>query len=314
MTSDTTPALATFGGDTMGTTWRIKCVAPRHDLHALHRDVDAVLQDVIAQMSHWEPGSDISRFNRAAPGWHPLPQALFDVLHFALEVARDSDGAFDPAIGELVRLWGFGPNPNVLLPPDDAAIEVALARGGWRRLELRAADRHAFQPGGLQLDLSAIAKGDAVDRIATLLREQGITDALVEIGGELFGQGRKPDGTPWRVLIEHDPDDDAMPPILQLDGRAVATSGDRWHHHDIDGRTHAHTLDPRNGRPLPVAPASVTVVAHRAMHADAWATALGVLGPEAGLAWARERGIAVRFLSADGTARTTPAFDACVLA
>ena len=314
MTPAITPALATFGGETMGTTWCIKCVAPRHDLHALHRDAEAVLHDVVAQMSHWEPASDISRFNRAAAGWHPLPQALFEVLQCAMEVARDSDGAFDPAIGALVRLWGFGPNPNTRLPPAGADIEAAHARGGWRKLALRQADRHAFQPGGLQLDLSAIAKGHAVDRVASRLRELGIADALVEIGGELLGRGAKPDGTPWRVLVEHDPDDEAMPPILQLDGRAVATSGERWHRHHVDGRDYAHTLDPRTGRPLNDAPAAVTVVAERAMHADAWATALGVLGPAAGLAWAHERGIAARFLLADGSARSTSAFDACVLA
>lgn len=317
MSATTTPALATFGGDTMGTTWSVRCVAPRHDLHALHRGVQAVLGDVIAEMSHWAPDSAISRFNRAPSGWHALPEHLYAVLRFALEIARDSDGAFDPAIGELVRLWGFGPQPNTALPPADAAIDTARSRCGWRRLALRDEDRHALQPGGMQLDLSAIAKGHAVDRVADWLRAQGIDSLLVEIGGELFGAGRKPDDSPWRVLVEHDPEREqaeADPPILQLDGVAVATSGDRWHRHQIDGRTHAHTLDPRSGRPLAQAPANVTVVAGSAMHADALATALSVLGPDAGVAWATARGIAVRFLLADGRTHATLDFQRYVLA
>ena len=317
MSGTATLALATFGGDTMGTTWSVRCVAPRRNLHALHRGAQAVLDDVIAQMSHWAPDSAISRFNRARSGWHALPEGLYVVLRFALDIARGSDGAFDPSIGELVRLWGFGPQPSTALPPLEDAIDAARGRSGWTRLALRDEDRHAFQCGGMQLDLSAIAKGHAVDRVAAWLRTQGIDSLLVEIGGELFGTGRKPDGSPWRVLVEHDPEREeaeADPPILQLDGVAVATSGDRWHRHDIDGRRHAHTLDPRSGRPLAQAPAKVTVVADSAMRADALATALSVLGPHAGIAWADARGIAVRFLLADGSTRATPGFRRHVVA
>lgn len=317
MSGIATPALATFGGDTMGTTWSVKCVAPRHDLHALHRGVQAVLDDVVAQMSHWVADSAISRFNRAPQGWHALPGHLYAVLRFALDIARDCAGAFDPTIGELVRLWGFGPQPNTALPPDNLAIDAARARCGWTRLTLRDEDCHAFQPGGMQLDLSAIAKGYAVDRVSGQLQAQGVDSLLVEIGGELFGTGRKPDGSPWRVLVEHDPyreEAEADPPILQLDGLAVATSGDRWHRHTVNGRTHAHTLDPRSGRPLPQAPANVTVIADSAMRADALATALSVLGADAGMAWARARGIAGRFLLADGALRATPDFHRHVVA
>ena len=167
--------------------------------------------------------------------------------------------------------------------------------------------------GGVRLDLSAIAKGFGADRVAEHLREVGIGDALVEVGGELHGVGRKPDGSPWRVLVEAGPEEDdhsLEPCVLDLDGLAVATSGDRWHHYTRrdehgDERRYTHTIDPRSGAPVEHAAVAVTVVARDAMHADAWATALTVLGEAAGFALAEREGLAVRYLSrdVDGTLR-----------
>ena len=163
-----------------------------------------------------------------------------------------------------------------------------------------------LQPGGLELDLSAIAKGFGVDHVAARLRDQGIAAALIEVGGELAGYGRKPDGQRWRVLVESAPEEDAHaktpPRVLALDGKAVATSGDRWHHYQADGEAYSHSLDPRTGRPVRQVAAAVTVVADDAMHADAWATALTVLGREHGMALAEREGLAARYLhrAADG--------------
>ncbi|WP_042832493.1 FAD:protein FMN transferase, partial [Xanthomonas citri] len=172
-------------------------------------------------------------------------------------------------------------------------------RCGWQRLQLDG--RRVLQPGAAALDLSGIAKGFGVDCVHRALLQSGIDSALIEVGGELFGYGRKPDASAWRVLVESAPDEDAgsaLPPrVLALDGLAVATSGDRWHRFDADGTRYTHTLDPRTGAPVPHAPAAVTVLAPDAMQADAWATAMTVLGADAGLAHARKAELAVRFLA-----------------
>lgn len=304
----------TLAGETMGTTWCVKLVAPRAALHALHDGIQAQLDRVVAQMSTWLADSDLSRFNRAAAGsWVALPEELFTVLRCALEIAEASDGAFDPTVGPLVDLWGFGPKGRIHGIP--AAEELAAVRDriGWQRLALRAESREALQPGGAQVDLSAIAKGYAVDLVATHLRQRGIASGLVEVGGELYGYGRKPDGTAWRVLVEVDPDrDDDAPHVLRLQEKAVATSGDRWHRYRHEGDEYAHTLDPRTGKPVEHAPVAVTVVVADAMRADAWATALTVLGAEAGLTLARRHALAARFVvrGETGTAATaTPGFE-----
>lgn len=272
------------------------------DLRALHAGIEAQLAQVVRQMSTWEPDSDISRYNRAAAGeWLSVPPQFAQVLACALEIAEASDGAFDPAVGALVGLWGFGAHACNTVP-DAAALAAAHARSGWRRIAFDAGNQRVLQPGGLQLDLSAIAKGYAADQVASHLRDAGIAGALVDVGGELVGRGRKPDGTPWRVLVEAGPEEDDHrldARVLILDGVAVATSGDRWHHYTRDGRRYTHTIDPRSGEPVEHAPAAVSVVAGDAMHADAWATALSVLGADAGHALALRLGLAARFLWRD---------------
>ncbi|MFT4255495.1 MAG: FAD:protein FMN transferase [Pseudoxanthomonas sp.] len=308
--SSTPLSLATLGGETMGTSWSVKlAVSPKADLHALHAGIRSKLDLVVRQMSTWETDSDISAYNRAAAGaWQMLPEEFFAVLSCALQIARDSDGAFDPSIGPLVALWGFGAHAQPRRAPGADTLDALRARIGWQRIELHGDTRHVLQPGGMQLDLSAIAKGYAVDLVATHLRDSRIESALVEVGGELFGYGRKPDGTPWRVLVETAPEEDdelSEPRVLDLDGMAIATSGDRWHRYDALDENggairHSHSIDPRSGVPVAHAPAAVTVVASDAMHADAWATALTVMGARAGFDFAQARGLAARFVARDG--------------
>lgn len=300
-----------LGGETMGTTWSVRLVAD--DIPAgLFAGITRVLGQVVAQMSTWEPGSDLSRFNAAPAGtWHDLPEDLFTVIEHALLLAEHSGGAFDPTIGPVVDLWGFGPGGGRSVPAPDR-ITAALARCGWRRLLLDRDRRRALQPGGLYMDLSGIAKGYAVDLVARGVGEAGIAAYLVEIGGELRGHGVKPDGTPWWTALET-PAGIASETIVALHGLSAATSGD-YRKFFIDGETrYAHTIDPRTGRPTAGDLASVTVLHPDCMRADALATVLGVLGVMDGMAWARERGVAARFLSRDGVGfreRTTPAFDA----
>ncbi|MEG0186772.1 MAG: FAD:protein FMN transferase, partial [Stenotrophomonas sp.] len=177
--------IARLGGATMGTTWSVSLVAPRQrDLHPLHAGIQARLDEVVAQMSTWEPASDISRYNRADAGqWFTLPTETRHVLACALAVAAASEGAFDPSVGPLVALWGFGAHAGGRHAPAADILQATRARCGWQRLQWQG--NALLQPGGLELDLSAIAKGFGVDHVATWLRDQGIGAALVEVGGEL---------------------------------------------------------------------------------------------------------------------------------
>jgi thiamine biosynthesis lipoprotein len=285
-------------GATMGTSWSVRLVVrPGAALAGLQQGIQSVLDGVVAQMSGWEPGSDLCRFNRARPGWQALPADLLEVLRAGLAVARDTGGAFDPTMGALSALWGFGPEPVPEGLPPRPAIEAARARLGWERLLLDPAADRAWQPGGLALDLCGIAKGFAVDRVADWLRRAGYADFLVEVGGELLGRGLRPDGMPWWVELERPPGPDGAAPFrVALHGLSVATSGDYRRGFTWDGRHYGHTLDPRSGWPIPAALAAVTVLHARCMQADALATALSVLGPEAGLAHATSHGIAALFL------------------
>ncbi len=322
----TVPAAAVvhvLHGQTMGTTWSVRaCAAADADLHALHAGIQHVLDRIVAQMSTWEPGSHISRFNRSDAGqWLSVPPGFMAVLRGALAIAEASDGAFDPSVGALVGAWGFGAQAGPSSAPDSARQASAHGTVGWKRLRVDEDASRILQPGGVQLDFSAIAKGYGVDAVIEHLREGGLAAALVEVGGELRGFGRKPDGEGWRVLMESSPDEEAAagwePRVLALDDLAVATSGDRWHAYEAGGERYSHTIDPRNGRPVPHASAAVTVVMRSAMEADAWATAFTVLGHEQGLALAREHDFAVRYVirTPDGLQEhSTPALDAMLLA
>lgn len=219
-----------YGGTTMGTSWSARVV--QHDTADLLAGLQRHLDDVVAQMSHWEADSDLGRFNRAPAGtWLVLPPAFFQVLAYALDVCRESGGACDPCAGALVNLWGFGPvnrydEPGFIAPtPEQARAALPAAR-----VRLDPVSRTALQPGGVQLDLSAVAKGYSVDCLARWLEQQGIRDYLVEVGGELRGAGVKPDGQPWWVALEQvteaEEGDSIDSIVLALHGLAVATSGD----------------------------------------------------------------------------------------
>jgi len=221
------------------------------------------------------------------------------VLAFALDVARRSGGAYDPTAGALVDLWGFGPvaRPQPFTPPSPQEVQDARARGGWQRLLHDPAQRRVHQPGGLALDLSAVAKGFGVDQVGRWLRRQGLDSFLVEVGGELLGAGMKPDAQPWWVTLEAPDagraDDDTL---VALHGLAIATSGDYRRFVEHGGRRYSHTLDPRDGWPIRHGAASVSVLHETAMAADAWSTALTVLGAEQGLALADAQALAARFV------------------
>lgn len=313
--------LQRLSGETMGTTWSVTVKADATALPALQRGIQARLDTVVAQMSTWEPGSDLSRFNAAPAGTRqPLPPEMQHVMRAALALAEESGGAFDPTVGPLVNLWGFGPEGERIAPDAD---QMAAARTwvGWQRLQLDA-NGVMTQPGGVYVDLSGIAKGYGVDQVAGFLREQEVPAYLVEVGGELRSHGRKPDGTVWRVAVEQPSPDDldpgaSTPAVIALDGMAMATSGDYRHFFDEHGQRYSHTIDPRSGRPVAHGLASVTVLHHDCMQADALATALTVLGPEQGWEYARRHGLAALLVWHDGTgfdSRMTPAFQSALAA
>jgi len=279
----------------MGTTWSVRVVDPPAGLRA---EVEGVLARIIAEMSHWEADSHLSRFNRSDPGrWQPLPSGFAEVLATGLAVAQASGGAFDPAMGVLADLWGFGPaGPQPF--PDAAAVAGARDRSGRRHIEQEGSRARRTAP--VTLDFSGIAKGHAVDAVAARLRGLGLSDFLVEIGGELRGEGIKPDGQPWWVDVEAVPGASVAPIRVALHGLSVATSGDYRRHFEVAGRRYAHTLDPRSGMPLDNGVASTTLIHSDCMLADAWATALAVLGPGHGPALAEREGLAMQMVVREG--------------
>lgn len=285
----------------MGVSWSVKALAPEgFDLAGAQAQVQALLNRIVAQMSTWEPDADISRFNRAPAGaWMDMPPAFAHVLERALHWAEASGGAFDPTTGRLTELWGFGSVGAISEPPADEVLMQALSKAGWDRLALDG-DR-VFQPGGLALDFSGIAKGFGVDEVSRALGVLSLPDHLVEIGGELRGAGVKADGTPWWAEIETPPGVSLPALRVALHGLSIATSGDYRRFMEHEGRRYSHSLDPRTGRPVEHGLRSVSVIARECVDADALCTALTVLGPEEGSRFAQTHGVAAQFvLDEDG--------------
>ena len=308
----------TLQGATMGTTYSVQVVDPPAtlDLTVLQRNVDAELEQVNAQMSTYRADSELSRFNAGpARDWVPVSAALAETVRTAKRIGAASQGALDVTVGPLVNLWGFGPDLTGDEVPAAAMIQAALARTGLDKLEVRATPPALRKArADLYVDLSAIAKGHGVDRVATLLTAAGIDDFLVEIGGELYGHGVNGRGEAWRIAIER-PLASArrVLRVVPLRNIGMATSGDYRNFFEIDGLRYSHSIDPATGWPVRHELASVTVLAETAMEADAWATALLVLGPERGPPLAESAGLPALFIErhADGRieTRSTTAFD-----
>ncbi|HRW16533.1 FAD:protein FMN transferase [Amaricoccus sp.] len=290
-----------LNGPTMGTRWSALFFAePDFDPAPIRAALQAAVEEVDGQMSTWNAGSDLMRLNAASVGkWVAVPAQLAAVLRLGLEIGRASGGAFDIGMGDAVTAWGFGPG-------DAAADGIRAAMTASRRpaheaLEMN--DARVRKAAPIALDLNGIAKGYGVDRLAETLHDHGITDALVGIDGEMRAMGLRPDGEAWTIAVEA-PDPARRTPhsILALQDAAVATSGDYRHWIEVQGRRLSHTMDPRRGAPLIASPASVTVVARTCAEADAWATALMVLGPDKGAALARRSGLDALFLLRDDDA------------
>lgn len=285
----------------MGTRWSALFYAPQAtDLEPVRSAIAECVDLVDRQMSTWKPDSDLMRINRALVGdWTPVPAELMEVLAHGLEIGKRSNGAFDIGMGRIVTAWGFGPNDA-----DVKAIRAFLGAAhcpAHDALEFAADMRRVRKHTQIALDLSGIAKGYAVDRMMAELRRFGINDALVGLDGEMRACGQHPDGRPWTIALEK-PDYEKREPhsIIELVDHAVATSGDYRHWVEVGKRRLSHTMDPTRCGPLSKSPASVTVLADDCIDADAWATALMVLGSQKGADLARKLGLKVIFLDREG--------------
>ncbi len=290
-----------MSGRTMGTTYNVKYRPTPNTLTVkdLQIEVDTLLAEINHTMSTYDQESELSRFNRLrTTDWVPASSSLRAVLKTALEIGAQSEGAFDITVGPLVNLWGFGPEVHSDRIPLDRDIAAARARSGLDKITLSetqpAIRKH--RPD-VFLDLSGIAKGYGVDRVAELMTARGIEHYMVEIGGEIRVRGLKERDTPWRIAIEKPLSGErSVHTMLALSDIALATSGNYRNFFEIAGRRYSHTIDPTTGWPVDHHLVSVTVLAETSMRADAWATAFQVLGPERGMAIAERINLPVLFV------------------
>ncbi|MDC8832261.1 FAD:protein FMN transferase [Alteromonas sp. chi3] len=304
-------------GQTMGTSYNVKYPALSDvDSGALKAAIDQRLVRVNALMSTYDPTSELSRFNQyrySTP--FELSAETMLVIHEAMRLGELSDGVLDVTVGPLVNLWGFGPTMRPETIPSDEDITAVRQYVGLDKLEVRGNTLIKKHPQ-LYVDLSTIAKGYGVDVVADLLEQQGITDYLVEIGGEMRVKGNKADGSPWLIAIEKPVSDErAVQKVVSIGDNAIATSGDYRNYYEQDGIRYSHLIDPTTGKPIQHNTVSVTVVASSSMSADGLATAFNVMGWDSAIALAEEHDIAVFIIRrVDDTFEeySSPAFDELV--
>jgi FAD:protein FMN transferase len=294
------PKVIGLNGKTMGTTFHIKYIDNGHGIKrfVISDDINRLLRNINQQMSTYIKDSELSLLNQSTNlDWQNITPDLFRVLEHALNVAKSTKGAFDPTIGPLVNLWGFGPN-NKRKVPKFELIEATKKRVGYRYIELKKSPLSIkkLKPD-LYIDLSASAKGYGVDVVSLHLRKLGIENHMIEIGGEVRVAGTK-HGKPWRVGIESPgPNYTLGKKVLNLKNISLATSGNYRNYFESDGKKYSHGINFKTGRPVSHTLASVSVLSQKGcMDADAWATALMVLGPDKGLELAKELKIGAFFI------------------
>lgn len=302
--SKTEPQILKINGSTMGTYYHVAWVgSDAEQMPALQQAIEERLHAINKSMSTYDPESELSRLNQAklptnAEGWVALSSDLNEVMQMSLDLWRKSQGDFDVTIGPLVNLWGFGPDARAEHIPAKEKIDAKIAEIGSEHIELDSAQQRVRMSQPLYIDLSAIAKGWAVDEIAKVAEGFGITSYMTEIGGEIRAQGRKPNDQPWRIAIERPQHDvgKSVALIIELDALGIATSGSYRNYYEEEGVRFSHTIDPKTGYPIKHKLASVTVIHPSTGLADAWATAITVAGAKEGLALAEEHNLAVFML------------------
>jgi len=304
-----------FEGNTMGTTYTVRISGFPDDESKrvdMARDIEEELRHLNRIFSTYDPDSEISRLNQTKQA-API-RASSDLL-LVLEAARglyeSTGGLFDPTVAPLVSLWGFGPDPDRSTPPSSQEIKAVLPNVGFDKLQIGPADSVTKAIPGVQLDLSANAKGYAVDKIYELLTSRGFRDVLVEIGGEIRLGGHEQKGQPWRVGVASKV---AIAGLLELDSGAVATSGVEWNSFGYHGVRYPHLINPLTGYPIQTSLLSVTILAPTCMQADGAATAVMLLGPYEGYRWISQQADTEALLliedgSGEGVRKMTPGFD-----
>ncbi|MBF0352823.1 MAG: FAD:protein FMN transferase [SAR324 cluster bacterium] len=310
------PSEWSWSGSTMGTTFSIKTSALPSGIseQSLQKGITQTLDRVNQQMSTYLKDSELSKFNQSTSlDWQPVSADMAGVITLALDISEKTRGAYDITVGPLVNLWGFGPDAVPEEIPDESLLELARQKIGFHRLKVQDNTLKKEIPE-LYVDLSSIAKGYGVDQVAKYLDSQQIDAYMVEIGGEVRTKGKKWNGDFWRIAIEkpviHEMHQ--IQTVLKVENMSIATSGDYRNYFEQDGKRYSHTIDPASGRPIQHSLASVTLLHEHCADADAWATALMVLGPEKGYDLAVTHHLAAFFLIKSGATfieRTTPEFE-----
>ncbi len=292
-------------GSTMGTKWKatIPVLPPDITDEELFAAIKIKLKEINGMMSTYLPTSEVSTFNKStSTDWFSVSKETALVMTEAQRISQLSDGAFDITVAPLVNLWNFGPKIHEQQLPDAALIAKTIKQVGYKKLAVRLSPPAIRKEiATLQIDLSAIAKGYAVDAIAKLLEEKRINSFLVDIGGEVQAKGTKRDGSEWRLGIEAPvANQRALYQRIKLTNNAIATSGDYRNFHEVNGKRYSHTIDPRTGQPVDHQLGSASVIAKSCMTADAFATTLMVLGPKEGFRFAKEQNLDVMLIKRDG--------------
>ncbi|MBA3481275.1 MAG: FAD:protein FMN transferase [Pirellulales bacterium] len=307
--ADAAPAEAVIlTGRTMGTTYRIKYWGESSATPADVREkVDALLERFDEQMSTYREDSELSRFNSAAAGkWFDVSHETAYVVERAIEYQRTTGGTMDVTVGPVLRSWHFGggveKGKDDAKPPSAKQLHEAMKLVGAGRVDARRMPPALWKDvDGVEIDLSAIAPGYAVDLIVELLKSLGFPNAMVEIGGEVCGAGGRPDGTPWRIGVESVDGSEGgegrggFAQVVPLTNLALSTAGDYKNFRTADGKRYTHIVDPRSGQALPYRGAAVTVIAETCLASDALDTALLVMGAESGYQWCVKHDVAALF-------------------
>jgi thiamine biosynthesis lipoprotein len=306
--------LVVIRGQTMGTTYQVKLPDTGVDRLKLDAEIQVLLKEVNRQMSTYQKDSEITQFNQSqTTDWVGISEDFGYVLGVAKQVSEWSDGAFDVTVGPLVNLWGFGPEAVPERIPSDDEILARMATIGYQKITLQD-DRKAVQKqrADMYCDLSAVAKGFGVDKVAVYLEGLGVQAYFVEIGGEVRVKGRHADGSRWRVGIATPTAEGGLQKVVEVEDLAMATSGDYHNYFEKNGKRYSHTIDPRTGKPITHRLASVSVMHRDCAYADALATAINVMGPDKGFAFALEQNLPVFLLikSDNGfVEKMSPAFE-----
>lgn len=289
-------------GYSMGTSYHIKLVTPLSKAQRLQLGIEGLLADVNARMSTYLASSDLSKFKDSSIN-EPVTvsERTVSVIQRSLEIAVMTDGYFDPTIAPLVDLWGFGPSAKISEQPSLDQIQQLLPLVDYQHVIVDAANNTLSKSAQSELDLSAIAKGYAVDLVADYLISKGVSNFLVEIGGEMRSSGVKPTGESWRIAIEAPyVNEQRVYEILELKDMAIATSGDYRNYFESEGKRYSHTINPKTGSPVIHNLASASVIMNDCMDADAFATAFMAMGVDKALKLANEQRIAAYFIYRDG--------------